>query len=214
MGVRTGPTQYETKVIERDGSKSLRVDLRMGAGTLNVSGGSDKLLDGRFTYNVPEWKPEIRYNLVETRGVLEIHQPGSHRGPGRTKYEWNLRFNNEIPTDLNVGFGAGDAQLDIGSLFLRSVEINMGVGKLVLDLHGNPKHDYDVRIQGGVGEATVRLPQNVGVTARGTGGIGEINVRGMRKEGSRWINDAYDSSKVQIRVDVSGGIGQINLICE
>jgi hypothetical protein len=213
--VRNGPMEHESRVIPRDASKSLRVDLRMGAGTLRVSGGSDKLLAGDFSYNVREWKPDIRYNSNETRGTLSIEQPGRHHTTiGRTRYEWNLRLNDEVPTDLNVNFGAGEATLDVGSLYLRVVDVNMGVGQLVLDLRGAPRHDYEVHIQGGVGEATVRLPATVGVSARGSGGIGSISVRGLHKEGSRWINDAYDSSKVQIRVDVSGGIGAINLIAE
>jgi hypothetical protein len=213
--VRNGPTEHESRVIPRDASKSLRVDLRMGAGTLRVRGGSDKLLVGDFTYNVPDWKPDIRYNSNETRGTLSIEQPGRHHTTiGRLHYEWSLRLNDDVPTDLNVNFGAGEATLDVGSLYLRVVDVNMGVGQLVLDLRGTPRHDYEVHIQGGVGEATVRLPANVGVSARGSGGIGSIEVRGLHKEGSRWINDAYDSSKTQIRVDVSGGIGSIKLIAE
>jgi hypothetical protein len=31
----------------------------------------------------------------------------------------------------------------------------MGVGKLEMDLRGNPKHNYDVRIHGGIG--SIRL---------------------------------------------------------
>ena len=46
------------------------------------------------------------------------------------------------------------------------------------------------------------------------GGIGEIQVRGLRREGQHWINDAYDNSKVQIHLDIQGGVGQINLFAE
>ena len=41
--------------------------------------------------------------------------------------------------DLKVHFGAGEARLDLGSLDLRSVAVDMGVGKLQMDLHvGQP----------------------------------------------------------------------------
>ncbi|HEY1338742.1 MAG TPA: toast rack family protein [Bryobacteraceae bacterium] len=212
---RTGPTEHVTRTIERGEAKSLRVNLRMGAGELRVTGGSSELAEADCTYNVPSWRPEISYSASETRGLLTIEQTGKHHGHvGNMRYEWNLRLNDEVPVEVHAEFGAGHARLNLGSLFLRSVDVNMGVGELEMDLRGNPKHDYEVRVQGGVGEATVRLPANVGVTARGTGGIGSINVRGLRKEGGRWVNDAIDSSKVQVRVDVSGGIGQINLIAE
>jgi hypothetical protein len=211
----TGPTEHVSRVIERDAVKTLRVDLRMGAGQLRVTGGSDKLAEVDCTYNVASWRPDIKYDASETRGALTIEQPGrNHTHAGHTRYDWNLRLNDETPVDLHVNFGAGEARLNVGSVFLRSVNINMGVGQLDLDLRGAPKHDYDVRVEGGVGEATIRLPANVGVTARGSGGIGSINVRGLKRDGSRWVNEAYETSKVQVRVDVNGGIGSINLIAE
>jgi hypothetical protein len=65
-----------------------------------------------------------------------------------------------------------------------------------------------------VGEATVRLPENAGIDARASGGIGDISVRGLRKQGDRWLNDAYAGPGVKIHVDVQGGIGSIHLIAE
>jgi len=61
----------------------------------------------------------------------------------------------------------------------------LGVGKLDMDLRGNPKHNYDVQVHGGIGEATVRLPAGVGVYAK-CGGIGEIKTQGLRREGGHW----------------------------
>jgi hypothetical protein len=216
-GVRTatGPTQHESRSVERDASKTLRTELRMGAGTLKVSGGSSNWMQGDFTYNVASWKPNIRYTVGD-KGDLLVEQPESgHFQMGSTTNEWNLRLNNEIPTDLTARVGAGEARLDLGSLSLRSLDIEMGAGELRVDLRGNPKHDYDVRVRGGAGEATVYLPRDAGIYAKATGGLGEIKVRGLRAEGDHWINDAYGTaSKVQLRLDVQGGVGAINLIAE
>ena len=207
----TGPTQHESSSIERDAAKTLRTELRMAAGTLKVGGGSPKWMQADFTYNVPSWKPNVRY----TAGDLLIEQPdsgGIHTGG--TTNEWSLQLNDEIPTDLTARVGAGEARLNLGSLSLRSLDIEMGAGELRLDLRGNPRHDYDVKVRGGAGEATVYLPKDAGIYAKATGGLGEIKVRGLRAEGDHWINDAYGSSKVQLRVDVQGGVGQINLIAD
>jgi len=205
----TGPTQYDSKAIERDKSGQVSVNLEMGAGNLKVGTGTSKLAQAYFTYNVPSWKPEVDY----TAGELTIRQPGHSRSHfGNVKYEWDLRLGRQIPIDLKVHFGAGEAQLDLGSLDLRSVSVDMGVGKMQMDLRGDPTQDYDVHINGGVGEATVNLPTKAGVYATATGGIGEIRVRGMRKDGDHWVNDAYENAKVKVRVDVKGGIGRIELI--
>jgi N-terminal domain of toast_rack, DUF2154 len=210
----SGPVRHETRTLERDTAESARVELRMGAGELRAEGGATALMQADFNYNVPGWKPEIRYHSFAGRADLSISQPAGAGHIGNTKYDWNLRLNGDIPTDFLLHFGAGEAHLNLGSLNLRSVEVEMGVGEIHLDLRGMPKHDYNVRIRGGVGEATINLPASAGLYAKAVGGLGEIQVRGLRHENGRWLNEWYDSDRPQIRVDVSGGIGQINLIAE
>jgi hypothetical protein len=83
-----------------------------------------------------------------------------------------------------------------------------------MDLRGNPKRSYDVRINGGVGEATIYLPRSVGIDATAKGGIGEIDVRGLEQRNGRWINPSQENSPVKIHLDVKGGVGQINIIAE
>ena len=212
---RSGPVQYDSSTVELDAAESVEVNLHMGVGQLRVTDGSQKLMRADFSYNVPSWKPKVHYDSAGGRGILTVEQPGGEHGNfGNTKYQWDLQLNNKVPMDLNVHFGAGEAHLDIGSLALRSVRVDMGVGKLQMDLHGAPKHDYDVHVHGGVGEATVRLPSDIGIWAEAQGGIGAINVRGLRRDGSHWESDSYARSKVKIKVDVQGGIGAVNLIAD
>lgn len=211
----TGPTQYDSPSFERDDAKEVRLDLKMGAGDLKVGSGTRKMIQAYFTYNVPSWKPEVRYSVAGGVGDLVVSQPGhNHTHFGNLKYEWDLRLNQDVPLDIKVNFGAGQAQLDLGSLTLRGVEVDMGVGSLTMDLRGNPKHDYSVRINGGVGEAIIHLPSNVGVYAEAGGGIGDISARNLRKEDNHWVNEAYNDSKVKIRINVQGGVGSIKLLGE
>jgi hypothetical protein len=80
-----------------------------------------------------------------------------------------------------------------------------------VDLTGDYEQDLDASIQGGVGEATVMLPSEIGVRARAEGGLGNINAEGLQKEGDSYVNDAYGDADVTLEVDVQGGVGQINL---
>jgi hypothetical protein len=211
----TGPTRHESRTIDLGDAERVRVGLTMGAGELRIAGGASKLMNADFIYNVDAWKPEVNYRSTGAFGDLTVEQPGGSRGHGgNQKYEWDLRFNNTVPIDLTVRFGAGEARMDLGSLNLRNVSMEMGAGRVEMDLRGHPKRDYGVRIRGGVGEATVYLPSDVGVYAEAAGGLGAINVRGLTREGDHWINDVYRHAPVRIRVDVQGGIGAVNLIAE
>ena len=153
--------------------------------------------------------------FARTRADLSIRQPREHGLHfGSNRYEWDLRLSRDVPVYLHVNTGAGHAQLDLGGIPLRDVQVDMGVGQLDLDLRGAARHDYSVRIHGGVGQATVRLPASTGVYAEAYGGIGSIETRNLQKAGGHWVNDAYGHVPVQIHVTVDGGIGQIRLIAE
>jgi hypothetical protein len=212
--VATGPIQRETQSIELDKTEMARVEIRMGAGELNIEGDSPRLLDAEFAYDNPALKPVVRYTPSSFRGQLSIEQPNVHSAGPASRYEWKLRLNNQLPLDVVTNLGAGNADLNLGSLNLRSVKVHMGVGNLAMNLRGNPKRDYDVEIHGGVGNATVRLPSNVGIVADAAGGIGNIEARGLEKHEGRWVNPAHEGAKVNIHLDVKGGVGNITLIAE
>jgi hypothetical protein len=212
--VHSGPTRHEFREFDRAGVERLRLDLQMGAGQFKVRGGAAQLARADFTYNVEQWKPEVTYHTFAGASDLNIAQPsGSHTHIGDTKYNWDIEVADDIPLDLNAHVGAGEAHMNLGSLNLRRVEVEMGVGQLDMDLRGAPKHDYDVHIHGGIGEATVHLPHDAEIIATGSGGIGEIHTQGLQKQGDRWTNDVRNA-KARIHVDVEGGIGQINLIVD
>jgi hypothetical protein len=209
-----GPIEHATQAIELDKTEMARVEIRMGAGELNVRGDSPRLLDADFAYDNPALKPIVRYTPSSFRGQLVIEQPNVHSAGSATRYEWKLRLNNHLPLDLVTQLGAGNAEMNLGSLALRSVELHMGVGNLDMDLRGSPKRDYDVQIHGGVGNATVRLPTGVGVVADASGGIGNIEARGLEKRGGQWVSPGQEDAKVTIHLDVTGGVGNITLLAE
>jgi len=214
-GHHSGPTQYSSENVELDDSELVRVDLNMGAGDLRVTDGAGKLARADFAYSVPSWKPEVRYSRSGKEGRLNISQPGKgHTSFGNMKYSWDLQLNKKVPLDLAVHFGAGQAKLDLSSLDLRGLELNMGVGQLDVDLRGRPKHSYNVSIHGGIGEATVRVSADTAVWAEAHGGIGGIKVRGLQQEEGHWLSQGYETAANKIRIDVQGGIGQINVIAD
>ncbi len=207
----SGPLQHVTKTIELDKAEMVRVEMRMGAGELNVEGGSPRLLDADFFFDNPAQEPDVRYEDGSFRGRLTIAQPNSHGLDPVSHYEWKLRLNNDVPWDVVTHLGAGNAQMNLGAMNLRGVEVHMGVGNLDMDLRGNPKRDYDVEIHGGVGNATVRLPEGVGIVADAHGGIGNIDAEGLEKHNGRWVRANREDAKVTIHLDVRGGIGNITL---
>jgi hypothetical protein len=208
-----GEMQRESRAIQAENAQSVRANLKIGAGELDLTGGADQLMEADFAYNVADWKPKVNYDVSGEEGELSVRQGsgGGVRLGGDARNEWDIRLNDELPTDLVVQMGAGESELDLDSLTLTGVSLQMGAGKTTVDLTGDYAQDFDTSIQGGVGEATVLLPSDVGVRATAEGGIGTINAEGLQREGDSYVNDLYGQSQVTLRVDVQGGVGEINL---
>jgi hypothetical protein len=213
-----GPVERQTRVIERSkaaGAEMIRAEITMGAGEMNLSGGAKELLEAEFTYNAPALKPEVRYEGGGFRGRLTVAQAGNPNVlSGEVKNRWDLKLAKDLPLDLAVRCGAGENRLDLREVTLRSLEMHIGVGEVRVDLRNQPVKDYEARIDGGIGQAEVIVPADVGVVAEASGGIGEINVHGMKRDGNKWVNDAYGKAKTTIRLSVKGGIGQIDIRAE
>src|SRR5215203_4709356 len=208
-----GKMQEESKSVDLKNADSVRAQLKMGAGELNLAGGADQLMDGDFSYNVSECKPKVSYDVNGQKGELLVKQGSANSGSldGKARNEWDISLNEEVPTDLVVKMGAGESELDLDSLTLTGLDLNMGAGKTTVDLTGDYAQSFDASIKGGVGEATVLLPSEVGVKAKAEGGLGKINAEGLKRVGNSYVNDAYGESDVNLSVEVQGGIGAINL---
>jgi hypothetical protein len=206
---------HSEQVVELGGAKSVSATLRLGAGQLNVSGGSSHLLNSQFHFDRKWDSPKVEYRVVGGKGELEIGQEKSGGiNFGATDNTWDLDFNNDVPLSLRIDMGAGQGNLKLRDLDLTEVELHMGAGQVEVELPGPRTSDLNVSIKGGVGQATIRVPKNVGVVAHAAGGIGSITADGWKKDGSEYRNDSYGKTTRSIKLDVQGGIGEIEFVEE
>jgi hypothetical protein len=203
-----------TQTVNLQGAKSARVKLEMGAGQLNIDGGSTHSLDADFTFSDSFDEPRVDYHVSDGVGQINISQDSRSVHFGNSRNEWNLRFTKDLPLELRVDMGAGQGNLNFRGVPLTRLELNLGAGQVDVDLTGDRKADLTADIEGGVGQANIRLPRNVGVMAHASGGIGSISVHGLRHEGDSYENDAYGKSPATIHLKVEGGIGEIVLTQE
>ncbi len=208
--------QTENISVPLGAAKSVHAHLQMDAGEIDVSGGtslaSSQLLNGKISYNVPEWKPDLSYSVNDGQGSLMVMEPKQHHTTlGGVKYTWDLHFSNKVPLELAVEMGAGDSKLDLAELDLRNLDVQVGAGDSTIDLTGDWKQDVSVSVQGGVGEVHVKLPRDLGVRVTVDGGLGSVSAPDFKRDGDDYVNDAAGKSKVTIAVHISGGIGEVYL---
>ncbi len=211
----TGELKNESRRVEAGGASTLRAEIKMMEGVLQLVGGATDMAEADFTYDDADWKPpEVQYSIDPAgQGSLEIEQKTTHRPAMRQgRCEWKIRLNGDLPTDLSAKFGAGKAELHLGELALTRLRVESGVGALEVDLSGELRQSLEAFIKAGIGDTVLRLPQNAGVHLLSSVDFGSLHQQGLTWDGSAYTNTAYGKSPVTLDVVLESGMGKITVL--
>jgi len=204
--------QHQSRTVDRGDVKNVRATIEMGAGDINLSGGSSHLLEADFDYRASAGTPRVDYSISGVTGDLRISQDDSDKHIGTTSdNHWTLHMANNVPLEIKIDMGAGRGNLRLRDIDVTRLNLDIGAGQVDVDLTGDRKSDLTADIEGGVGEANIRLPKNVGVIVNASGGLGTIDAHGLNHDGSEYTNALYGKSPVTIHLKVEGGVGRIVL---
>ncbi len=199
------------KVIERKEEKELKVSLQLGAGKLQVTGGTDHIMEGTFSYKGDELDPSVSYEIHDHQtGDLIISQKSTKGWDFfSVKQEWEVALNDTLPLSLHLELGAGKSDLNLKDLKLKDLVIEAGVGETRIDLSGHRKESFKVQIDSGVGKTRVMVPKQIGVKLEVDKGVGKIDADYFMKVGSSYQNQAYETADVKIEMDIDIGVGDV-----
>ena len=209
-----GELRNESTRVEAGGATTLHVDLNMQSGVLRLTHGAAGIAEADFTYDDGAWLPPVADYVVDDnhQGRWTVSQKAgrqTYMHPGRC--EWTIRLNGDVPTELNVQFGAGQAELALAGLNLPFVELQSGIGELLLDLRGEWQHSSEMLIKAGIGDITLRLPESTGVRVRSAVGLGSTQVHGLTRDGDAYTNDHFGQTAVSLDIVLQGGVGKISV---
>ncbi len=116
-----------------DDREASELEIAMGAGRLNISGGSEEWVSGEINYNVSLWDPEI---YSKANGIKISQETKSQIGIPDNKVvnDWNIQLGDH-PTDLEINAGAYQGDLDFSGVPLTRLSISDGAsqGKVRFD---------------------------------------------------------------------------------
>ena len=234
----SGEERTLTETIASEGVESVTTDLSISVGQLVITGGADQLMEGEFTYQQADWKPEIDFQKDGTTGRLTIQQPNLGENlnisfGNNTANQWLVRLNDRVLQELHCKIGAGETELDLRGLSLNSVHIdagvgqhevnltdcsvpelviNAGIGEISVDLTGRWKNDLKGEINGGIGTLNLILPRDVGVRLDVQGGLGAVDVpTDFQRDGQTYTSAHYDEDAHRLNLDIKAGMGSIEV---
>jgi hypothetical protein len=155
---RAGELRTERRSVELEGAESIRTDLSVSTGDIMVGGGAENLMDATFTYNVPQWKPEVRYGGLAEQRELTVKQPDVP-GPtfGNVQNDWEVLLNEDVLMHLSVYNSSGDGQLDLGSLSLKSLFLEFSSGDVAADLGGDKPLLEEITVDSSSGDVSLDM---------------------------------------------------------
>ena len=209
-----GPPETMTEIIELDDATRARVLVQMIVGELTITGGAEELMQAEFTYSSNRFAPEIQYSVSEETGDLSVRQPTTTLPGVRVETEdnvWSVSLADEVPLNLLVQMGAGQSRLQLASLSLEALDVEVGIGESQIDLTGNWQTDISGHIVAGPNRLHLLLPSTVGVRVSVTGGPGEVNTQGLQLDNGAWVNAAFNDEGPNLFLDIQAGPGPIDL---
>ncbi len=212
--VTVGETQERVVSVHPAGAQSVLVSVRMGIGELDIQGGETDLFDGSFQSNIEEWMPRVVYDVNERgTGILSVNSRDADVGIplGEAENEWNMVLTQDLPLDLNVDMGIGEARLDVRRLRLKRLNVEFGVGELHVNLARFWDTSLKVSVDAGMGEVRITVPRSVAVRIHAEIGIGSIEAPGFERHGSELHNGLLETAPVVIDIYVDLGIGEIRI---
>jgi len=132
--IKTGEIVTDEILIPSLGENTADITLEFGAGELNILPGTDgALIDGRATYNVDDFKPEISTNgnnVKISTGNLELD--GIPNFDKKVENTWNLSLGYN-PIDLTIKAGAYVGDFELGGLALSNLHVSDGAAEVELN---------------------------------------------------------------------------------
>ncbi len=210
--IRSGQYAAESLTIPCGGAAQAAVEIQHGAGRLTVGAVSegDSLLEGSFTGGVVH-KVEPG---AQTRVKLSA-DPGFRVGLGRDWPEglrWDVRLTRSLPLDLIFRTGAGESEIDLSDLDVKSVRLETGASSSRLTLPARAGYTR-AEVKGGLTSITLLVPQGVAARIQLQTGLTGNNIDTSRfpLTGGVYQSMDYDSAANKVDIFVEGGMGSIDV---
>jgi hypothetical protein len=211
-----GPQELRTIAISQplEGAAAAVVSVGFGAGQLRLDAlpASSNLVKGQIELNSgEEAEPEFDISHGVAHFTLQNDNPAviPTLGVGNVGATWDLKLNRDVPTQLEVSTGAGDARLDLTELNLTQLDVKTGVGRTQLFMPRRGK--LEAQVESAVGELTIVIPPDVGARIEIDGGLGSVNVGGKEytQQEDVYTSSDYHSAPNRVDLSIDAGIGSV-----
>ena len=133
--------------------------------------------------------------------------------------EANIDFDlpNLVTMDmLDIDTRVGEFNLDhLGNARFERADINGGIGEINVDFTGDMQNEARAKVDLDIGEATIVLPDEVGVLMSIGGTFSFMSSKNIDheliKRGRRYYSENFDSTENKFYIRITPGLGELNI---
>jgi len=203
-----------TEVMEPDTREAV-LKLAGGAGRFTISEPTSELIKadtrqtiGNYSMTV-ERDPTTRIPTIELKPAEENQKIRLKDGDFENRVDVHL--NDKPLWTIDVGLGAGDADLDLSQYAIKELKVGVGASDLDLKL-GAKANQMDVKLDAGVASVTVEVPKEVGCRIKKDGALNVNQLEGFTETADgEFVSPGYDTATKKINIRFDGGVSSFTV---
>jgi hypothetical protein len=138
-------------------SPQVEVIIAPGIGDLHIYALTDSAHVIEGTLRGGNVEPQCKSEGDTTTYIIE--SGSTIVGPFPDKWYWELGLSPEVPIDLDVDFGVGQAEADLTDLDISSLDVHLAIGRGVVTLPGDG--NFSGSVDGAIGQLVIVIPEGM-----------------------------------------------------
>jgi hypothetical protein len=201
FGIQRNPDVITEQFSEELGSATsahIALDFSVGPALLEALEGSNDLFQAEVTH-----LGEVEFSSSGTnRKTIQLDTKELSFNSGwfdfvnERELKWEVSISPEIPVELDINGGVGEAELDLSELDITDLELNIGVGEFRIYLPATGE-SYNAKIAGSVGDTYIEVAEGADIRLDIDGGVGEVTIK--------------LPADAAVRLDASIGVGRVRV---
>ena len=123
------------------------------------------------------------------------------------------RPNREVMESGRIAVGAAQfTARQLGNLNAERLEVQAGVGEVVLDLTGEWNSDGRITVEMGLGALELRVPEGLGIKLVKQSFLTSLDAPRMDREGDAWYSRDWESADRRVTIDVTAAFGSVKVV--
>jgi len=143
-----------------------------------------------------------------------LHMTGLELQTGASESRLDVSAPNPIRmSHASMEVGAADFHArNLGNLNTERLEVDAGVGRIVLDFRGSWQGDADVSVDMGLGALELRFPEGLGVKLIKDTFLTSLDSEGLVKRGKEFYSLDWEEAEHRVTVEVDAAFGSIDIV--